>query len=201
MAASNGTAASSTSSGPTLPTGNISGLGSNGKVMYAGGGGAHPVHATAAGNKETTVKVHTPRASGVGLVFGVQSGGKDQTMKVETAARGASGAADSSVASRGNIFAVGESLLIKRMMLSVDPEEIKKVGNDQYKKGNFAEALSLYDRAIQLSPGQASYHSNRAAALTGLGRLAEAVQECEKAIKLDSSSVRAHQRLATLCLR
>jgi tetratricopeptide (TPR) repeat protein len=92
-------------------------------------------------------------------------------------------------------------LLIKRMMLSVDPEEIKKVGNDQYKKGNFAEALSLYDRAIQLSPGQASYHSNRAAALTGLGRLAEAVQECEKAIKLDSSSVRAHQRLATLCLR
>ncbi len=200
MAASNGTAASSTTSGPTLPTGNISGLGSNGKVMYAGGGG-HPVRATAAGNKETTVKVHTPRTSGVGLVFGVQSGGKDQTMKVETAARGASAAADSSVAGRGNIFAVGESLLIKRMLLSVDPEEIKKVGNDQYKKGNFAEALSLYDRAIQLSPGQASYHSNRAAALTGLGRLAEAVQECEKAIKLNSSSVRAHQRLATLCLR
>ncbi|CAK9202743.1 unnamed protein product [Sphagnum jensenii] len=200
VGASNGTAASSTTSGPTLPTGNISGLGSNGKVMYAGGGG-HPVRATAAGNKETTVKVHTPRTSGVGLVFGVQSGGKDQTMKVETAARGASAAADSSVAGRGNIFAVGESLLIKRTLLSVDPEEIKKVGNDQYKKGNFAEALSLYDRAIQLSPGQASYHSNRAAALTGLGRLAEAVQECEKAIKLNSSSVRAHQRLATLCLR
>jgi DnaJ family protein C protein 7 len=102
---------------------------------------------------------------------------------------------------RGNIFAVGESLLIKRTLSSSDPEEVKKVGNEQYKKGNFAEALSLYDRAILLAPGHAPYHSNRAAALTALSRLPEAVRECEYAIKLNSLYLRAHQRLASLCLR
>ncbi|CAM6020557.1 unnamed protein product [Sphagnum balticum] len=84
---------------------------------------------------------------------------------------------------------------------STDPEEVKNAGNDQYKKGNFSEALSLYDRAIYLAPGRASYKSNRAAALTGLGRLAEAVQECEESIKLDASYIRAQQRLVSLCIR
>ncbi|CAK9190578.1 unnamed protein product [Sphagnum troendelagicum] len=106
-----------------------------------------------------------------------------------------------SVHGRGNIYAVGESLLIKRMLQSTDPEEVKNAGNDQYKKGNFSEALSLYDRAIYLAPGRASYKSNRAAALTGLGRLAEAVQECEESIKLDASYIRAQQRLVSLCIR
>jgi DnaJ family protein C protein 7 len=110
-------------------------------------------------------------------------------------------AAASAVHGRGNIYAVGESLLIKRMLQSTDPEEVKNAGNDQYKKGNFSEALSLYDRAIYLAPGRASYKSNRAAALTGLGRLAEAVQECEESIKLDASYIRAQQRLVSLCIR
>lgn len=104
-------------------------------------------------------------------------------------------------ADRGNIIAVGESLMIKRMLASSDPEEVKKAGNDQYKKGNFVEALSLYDRAVSLAPGRASYRSNRAATLMCLGRLTEAYQECEETIKLDSQYVRALQRLVSLCIR
>ena len=83
----------------------------------------------------------------------------------------------------------------------VDPEEVKRAGNEEYKRGHFAEALCLYDRAIAMSPGNAAYRSNRAAALTGLGRLAEAVRECEEAVRLDPNYGRAHQRLATLFLR
>lgn len=90
---------------------------------------------------------------------------------------------------------------VKRGVGSVDPEEVKRAGNEQYKKGNFAEALCLYDRAIALSPASAAYRSNRAAALTGLGRLGEAVRECEEAVRLDPDYGRAHQRLATLFLR
>jgi tetratricopeptide (TPR) repeat protein len=104
-------------------------------------------------------------------------------------------------ARRGNIIAVGESLLIKRMLASNDPEEVKNAGNDQYKKGNFAEALSLYDRAVSLAPNRASYRSNRAATLIGLGRLLEAYQECEESLKLDPLYVRAQQRLVSLCIR
>ncbi|KAM7252159.1 hypothetical protein ACFE04_024042 [Oxalis oulophora] len=80
-------------------------------------------------------------------------------------------------------------------------EEVKRLGNEQYKRGNFADALSLYDRAIALAPGIASYRSNRAAALTALGRVAEAVRECEEAVKLDPNYWRAHQRLASLFIR
>ncbi|KAH7295262.1 hypothetical protein KP509_27G040400 [Ceratopteris richardii] len=84
---------------------------------------------------------------------------------------------------------------------SVDPEDIKNSGNIKYKMGNFAEALALYDKSILLSPYHAPYRSNRAAALAGLGRLGEAVLECEEAIKLDSCYVRAHQRAVHLYLR
>lgn len=102
---------------------------------------------------------------------------------------------------RGNIHVAGESQLLKRMLSSCDPEEIKRAGNEQYKKGNFSEALTLYDRAVQLAPHKAPYRSNRAAALTGLNKLPEAVKECEEAIKLDPGYTRAHQRLGSLLLR
>ncbi|KAG8386406.1 hypothetical protein BUALT_Bualt03G0145500 [Buddleja alternifolia] len=83
---------------------------------------------------------------------------------------------------------------------SNDPEELKRLGNDSYKKGNFAEALNLYERAIAISPGNAACHFNRAAALMGLRRLAEAVKECEEAIRLDPGYLRAHHRLGSLFL-
>ncbi|XP_002966637.2 TPR repeat-containing thioredoxin TTL1 [Selaginella moellendorffii] len=84
---------------------------------------------------------------------------------------------------------------------NVSAEDVKNSGNAEYKKGNFAKALSLYDRAISLCPDQAAYRCNRAAALAGLNRVGEAVQESEMALKLDSSFSRAHQRLVSLLLR
>ncbi|CAN7080269.1 unnamed protein product [Brassica oleracea var. botrytis] len=80
---------------------------------------------------------------------------------------------------RGNIVRGGGG---KAKPETCDPEEVKKAGNDLYKKGNFSEALSLYDKAISMSPENPSYRSNRAAALA-------------------ASYVRAHQRLASLYLR
>ncbi|CAL9245898.1 unnamed protein product [Arabidopsis halleri] len=82
-----------------------------------------------------------------------------------------------------------------------DSEEAKKAGNEMYRKGNYAEALALYDRAISLSPENPAYRSNRAAALAASGRLEEAVKECLEAVRFDPSYARAHQRLASLYLR
>jgi tetratricopeptide (TPR) repeat protein len=82
-----------------------------------------------------------------------------------------------------------------------DSEEVKKAGNVMYRKGNYAEALALYDRAISLSPENPAYRSNRAAALAASGRLEEAVKECLEAVRCDPSYARAHQRLASLYLR
>ncbi|KAH0719785.1 hypothetical protein KY290_004700 [Solanum tuberosum] len=81
-----------------------------------------------------------------------------------------------------------------------NPEELNTQANEIYKKGNFAEALSLYDKAIAISPGDGRFHCNRAAALMGLKRIIEAVKECEEAIRLSPTYVRAHQRLGSLLL-
>ncbi|XVF60896.1 hypothetical protein PTKIN_Ptkin08bG0085100 [Pterospermum kingtungense] len=82
-----------------------------------------------------------------------------------------------------------------------DPEEMKRAGNEMYKRGNFVEALALYDKAISISPENAALRSNRAAALTAVARLGEAVRECEEAVRLDPAYARAHHRLSSLYLR
>ncbi|KAL0903258.1 hypothetical protein M5K25_027620 [Dendrobium thyrsiflorum] len=83
----------------------------------------------------------------------------------------------------------------------LDPEELKELGNEEYKNGRYAEAVAFYDRAIVIDPENASYWSNKAAALIGLGLLLEALQECRQAIRIDPCYFRAHQRLANLYLR
>jgi hypothetical protein len=184
--------------------GNVTGAGEGGGVgilsnggLATGGYGSLSVVAaatTATSSKETAKADTTDRATA--------------TTTTSRGSRGKGGAVAAEWkrgSSLGNIVAVGESLLIKKTLASncLDPEEVKRIGNEQYKKGNFAEALALYDRAILLAPGRAPFHCNRAAALTALGRLADAVRECELAVHCSTNSpyLRAHHRLASLCLR
>lgn len=86
-------------------------------------------------------------------------------------------------------------------MGSGDAEEVRRIGNDQYRKGNFSDALRIYDRAVALRPESAACRSNRAAALVGLGRLGEAVRDCLEAVRIDPGFGRAHQRLASVYVR
>ncbi|XP_073054562.1 TPR repeat-containing thioredoxin TTL1-like [Primulina eburnea] len=115
---------------------------------------------------------------------------------------GATKPADAGAAnySRG-VTVGGESERKMGSCSGVDPDDLKRMGNDSYKKGHFEKALTLYEKAIAISPGNAAYHCNRAAALIGLRRLPDAVKECEEAIKLDQGYARAHQRLGSLLLR
>lgn len=83
----------------------------------------------------------------------------------------------------------------------LDPEVLKSMGNEAYKQGRFEEALAFYDRAIALDSNKAAYHSNKGAALIGLGRLIEAVFQCKEAIQIEPSYHKAHHRLATTYLR
>ncbi|KHN44335.1 inactive TPR repeat-containing thioredoxin TTL3-like [Glycine soja] len=91
--------------------------------------------------------------------------------------------------------------LCRAVSTRMDPEQLKIMGNEDYKNGRFAEALALYDAAIAIDPNKASYRSNRSAALTALGRLLEAVFECREAIRIESHYQRAHHRLGNLNLR
>ncbi|XP_020587699.1 TPR repeat-containing thioredoxin TTL1-like [Phalaenopsis equestris] len=115
--------------------------------------------------------------------------------------RGGSGGCVS--ATLGGEAATGSGLdpLTRRGMVSTDAEEVRRAGNELYRRGRFEEALRLYDRAIVIFPESAACKSNRAAALIGLGRLGEALKCCEEAVKLDPSFARAHHRLASLHIR
>ena len=95
----------------------------------------------------------------------------------------------------------GGGSLCRAISTRMDPEQLKIMGNEDYKNGRFAEALSLYDAAIAIDPKKASYRSNRSAALTALGRLLEAVFECREAIQIDPHYQRAHHRLGNLHFR
>lgn len=115
--------------------------------------------------------------------------------------RGGSGVKlDGSNGSGGVANSRGGELGGKGIMCGVDGEELKRLGNEEYKKGHFSEALSLYDKAIAISPENAAYHYNKAAALIGLKRLGMAVRECEEVLRLDPGYVRAHHRLGSLFL-
>ncbi|KAJ8493188.1 hypothetical protein OPV22_014909 [Ensete ventricosum] len=91
--------------------------------------------------------------------------------------------------------------LCRALSKRLEPEELKEMGNEEYKKGRYAEAVALYDRAILIDPDKASYWSNKAAALMAMGHLLEAVSDCREAVRIDPSYARAHRRLATLYLR
>ncbi|KAK7247435.1 hypothetical protein RIF29_42318 [Crotalaria pallida] len=91
--------------------------------------------------------------------------------------------------------------LCRAVSTRIDPEELKILGNEDYKNGRFSEALALYDAAIAIDPNKASYRSNRSAALTALGRILEAVFECREAIKIEPHYQRAHNRLGNLHMR
>ncbi|CAH8255511.1 unnamed protein product [Arabidopsis lyrata] len=103
--------------------------------------------------------------------------------------------------SRSSTVVAGDTPIWKKAVLGSESEEVKRLGNEMYRKGLFNEALKLYDRAIALSPTNAAYRSNRAAALTGLARIGEAVMECEEAVRSDPNYGRAHHRLALLLIR
>ncbi|XAR73366.1 hypothetical protein NMG60_11007313 [Bertholletia excelsa] len=91
--------------------------------------------------------------------------------------------------------------LCRAISTRMDPEQLKIMGNEDYKNGRFADALALYDAAISIDPNKASYRSNKSAALTAMGRLLEAVFESREAIRIEPFYQRAHNRLSILYLR
>mmetsp|Transcript_12113 Transcript_12113/g.29790 ORF Transcript_12113/g.29790 Transcript_12113/m.29790 type:complete len:571 (-) Transcript_12113:330-2042(-) len=60
----------------------------------------------------------------------------------------------------------------------------KEKGNNFYKKKKFDEALSSYDKAIEIDPTNCMYLSNKASVYMALKKFDLAIQACEDAFKL-----------------
>lgn len=79
-------------------------------------------------------------------------------------------------------------------------------GNQAYKNGDMCKAEECYTYGINSSPSSddseysvkplALCYGNRAAARISLGRLREAISDCEMAASLDPSYIKAYMRAA-----
>ncbi|CAG7889475.1 unnamed protein product [Brassica rapa] len=98
---------------------------------------------------------------------------------------------------------VGSSLLLSQRLrlLLFQIQKINSSGERMFSTWRYREALELYDRAIELSPKNVTYLSNRAATLSRLGRMGEALNQWEEAIKLDPQSAKARHGLGMSLLR
>jgi len=77
-------------------------------------------------------------------------------------------------------------------------EENKNKGNEEMKNGKYHEALSLYNRAIELDGSKAVYFCNRAAAFTKLEKYVEALRDCQIACQLQPTYARAFGRMGVI---
>ena len=92
----------------------------------------------------------------------------------------------------------------------VEADELRKRGNEAYRNGECAEAESAYKSAIDalescdialVEPSHLTLRTNRAAALMALGRMREALEECERVLEINPTNVRALSRAGNCCVK
>ena len=60
----------------------------------------------------------------------------------------------------------------------------KDLGNEAYKKKDFATAHLHYDKAIEIDPKNIMYYTNKSAVLYEEGKFDECIELCEKAVNV-----------------
>lgn len=75
---------------------------------------------------------------------------------------------------------------------------LKDKGNEAYKEKKYTKAIDLYTEAINILPDNETFYSNRAAAYQNVDNLDEAIEDCLKAVELNSLYVKPCIRLSML---
>lgn len=80
-------------------------------------------------------------------------------------------------------------------------EELKKIGNNIFKDGNYERAIEKYTDALKICPvsfsiDRAILYSNRAAAKMKMGDHEKAIKDCTKSVEYDEKYVKAYLRRA-----
>ena len=76
------------------------------------------------------------------------------------------------------------------------------LGNDLLQKGRVDDAISQYQKALQIKPNYAEAHNNLGNALLQKGRVDDAIAQCQKALQIKPDYAEAHNNLGNaLCKR
>ena len=68
--------------------------------------------------------------------------------------------------------------------MSSEAQKLKKLGNDAFKKKDFATALENYEKAIEVEPNEITYYLNAAAVHFEMKNFDECIKICHKACKI-----------------
>lgn len=80
------------------------------------------------------------------------------------------------------------------MTQAAEAQVKKNKGNEHFKAGDMLAAITLYEEAIRLDPGNALLYTNCAQAHLKLGAYESALERCDIAIRADEKCVKAHLR-------
>ncbi|CAL9703995.1 unnamed protein product [Knipowitschia caucasica] len=75
-------------------------------------------------------------------------------------------------------------------------QTLKEEGNALVKKGEHQKAIDKYSQSIQLNPHEITAYTNRALCYLSVKQLREAVADCDVALNMDSSNIKALYRRA-----
>lgn len=84
----------------------------------------------------------------------------------------------------------------KNLKEKVEADILKKEGNELLKRGKLKEALKNYTKAIKINFNDAILFSNRSVCFNKLKFFEEAIFDAQEAIRIDSTYVKAYNRLA-----
>jgi len=72
-------------------------------------------------------------------------------------------------------------------MATAEATKYKDKGNEEFKKGNMAQAIEYYTYATEIDPNNPIFFTNRSAAYAHMGKWDKSLRDAEKAIKLNST--------------
>jgi len=73
-------------------------------------------------------------------------------------------------------------------------QECKTKGNKEFEKGNNAEAVKWYTKAIEWDPSDHVLYSNRAAAYLAINQFEKTIQDCDESIRIKSDWSKGYYR-------
>src|SRR5688500_6608248 len=70
-------------------------------------------------------------------------------------------------------------------------DELYNKGNELFNDGKYDEAITYYDKALEIDPNYVKALSNRGSALSTLERYEEAIMSYDKALEIEPTYVKA----------
>jgi tetratricopeptide (TPR) repeat protein len=80
-------------------------------------------------------------------------------------------------------------------ILNLEAEEQKELGNESFRKGDFAKAVEYFTNAIQMDDKNFKYFTNRSLCFASLNQWGKSCHDAKTAVSLSSNYEKAHFRL------